>query len=303
MQYLTLFFETSDNKSSPMPHIFAMGASAAHWQTAFFVLRPVESILLIVNMLDFLRIFRVVFSNAGGFVWTLSIALFAICSVVGITSNLVAAILRAHLFELSSDGMAAVAVNDTATSASILLQFSDSAAALSLSSSIQPFTEAFTLLVLSALIIVVTNTCIRATTRDILDERKTKLWRSAAVLIFLLPRATFAAFEASVDAFQNNDYACLGACSASCTNKFSLMRSWLDFTPECRAFVALLSSPMLWILFLFLLFKIEQHSDRVRRRNTAAYLPFTTAEFESSSSSYLLSKVPSADASDLQRCR
>ncbi len=78
MQYLALFFETSDNKSSSMPHIFAMGADAAHWQTAFFVLRPIESILLIVNMLDVLRILRVVFRNAGGFVWTLSIALFAI---------------------------------------------------------------------------------------------------------------------------------------------------------------------------------------------------------------------------------
>lgn len=286
-----------------MPHIFAMGADAAHLQTAFFLLRPIESILLIVNILDVLRMFRVLIRIAGGFVWTLSIALIAICSVVGITSNLVAAILRAHLFELSSGGMAAVAVNDTATFASILLQFSDSAATLSLSSSIQPFTEAFMLLVLSVLIVVVTDTCIRATTRDILDARQTKLWRSATVLIFLLPRATFAAFEASVDAFQNNDYACLGACSALCTNKFSLLRSWLDFTPECRAFVALLSSPMLWILLLFLLFKIEQRAERVRRRNTAVYLPFTTAELDSSSSSYLLSKVPSADASDLQRCR
>ena len=265
--------------------------------------------MFIVNVLDVLRMLRFASGVTGGFAWTLSIALFAICSVVGITSNLVAAILRAHLFELSRDCMAAVAVNDTGTSASILLQFSDSAAALSLSSSIQPFTEAFMLLVLSVLIVVVTNTCIANTTREFLDARKTKLWRSAAVLIFPLPRAAFAAFEASVGAFQKNDHACLGACSASCTNKFSLMRSWLDFTPECRAFVAFLSSPTVWFLFLYLLFMIEDHADRVRRRNdrvrrrnTAAYLPFTAAELDSSSSSFLLSKAPAADASDLQRC-
>ena len=327
IQYSTLFFETSDNKSSSLLHIFAMGADAAHRQTAFFVLRPIESILFIVHLLDFLRMLRAVCLTAGGFVWTLSIALFAICSVAGFTSNLVAAILRAQLFQLSSDGVAAVAVNDTVTSARILLQFSDIAAELSLSSSVQPFTEAFMLLVLGALIVVETN---KLAAHELVSHevaRAIKLWRSAAVLIFLLPRATYAAFEASVDAFQNNDYACLGACSASCTNKFSLMRSWLDFTPECRALVAF--SWSLLCLFWFLVFK---EPDRVRRRHSAIYEPsddhhaqllrsessvpqssrnlrstaarsITTAELDSSSCSYLHSKVPSADTSDPARCR
>ena len=322
MQYLTLFFETSDNKSSSLLHMFAMGADAAHWQTAFFVLRPIESMLFIIHVLSFLRSIQVVLLTAAGFFWTLSIALFVICSVAGFGGNLVAAILRAQLFQLSSDGVAAVAVNDTATSARILLQFNDSAAALSLVSCVQPFTEAFMLLVLGALIIVETNKLHE-------DARAIKFWRSAAVLIFLLPRATYAAFEASVDAFQSNDSECLGACSASCTNKFSLMRSWLDFTPECRACIAF--SWSLLFLFWFLCFTMSDR-DRGQRRHSAIYLPsedrhaqllppessvprssgnfritaprsITTAELDSNSCAYLRSNVPSADASDLARCR
>jgi hypothetical protein len=311
-----------------MLHIFAMGADAAHWQIAFFVLRPIETMLFFVHVLYFLKIIQHAFDIAGGFVWRSSIDLFASCSVVGFAGNLVAAILRSQLFQLSSDGLAAVAMNDTVTSARILLQFSNNAAGLSFSSSIQPLTEAFMLAVLGVLTVVVMNKI--AAYVDVNAFREIKRWRTAALLIFVLPCATFAAFEATIDAFQDNDYACLGACSVSCTNNFSLMRSWLDFTPEYRSFVAFSSSPLLWCLFWFLIYMISVFYDH--RRNSATYLPsddhhsqllgpeslipqgsrnfsgraarsITTAELDSSSCSYFHSKAPSAGANDLARCR
>jgi hypothetical protein len=264
MQYITIFFETSDNKSSPILHVFAMGAAAAHWQAALFVLRPIETVFVIVSMKSMTLRLRSVLA-ANGYRYNvlaendsymhscryLLLCLSVICIVVGFASNVVAAMLRLQLFYVSSDGVAAIHMNDTVTYAQILPKFSDRANVVSWSSSIQPFMEAFVLFLNVVAVISASNAVIYRTRLwhgvigfDLI--RRMKFLR-VVLLFFALPRIAYAAFEATVRAFQKNDYACLAACDASCLSNFSLMRSWLEFTPEFHAFLVFVSSPLLWL--------------------------------------------------------
>lgn len=342
LQYLTLFFETSDRKSSPMLHVFSMGAAAAQWRAAFLVLHPIESIMLTISMI-FIAYCLLAFLEESGsnrklyFVWALCNASCVICMVVGMASNIIVAMLRSQLFNLSSDGVGAAAMNDTVTFVDILQQFNDDTASIFFTSSIQPFTEAFVLLLNIFVIVFATNSTIRRiqimralgsadTASDAKVIRHIKMVRAAAPL-FLLPRALHSALQATVAAFQSTDDACLGVCNISCTNRFALLRSWLDFHPELHTLVVLVSA-----LLLLLTIWSSGRVDRVQQRFNALYVPshdrnsqllrhdslsihlhrnlpirharsITTEDLDRSTSSYLHSPVPATASNEPSRCR
>jgi hypothetical protein len=324
-----------------MLHVFSMGAAAAQWRAAFLVLYPIESIMLTISMI-FIAYCLLAFLEESGtnrtmyFVWALCNALCVICNVVGVSSNIIVAMLSSQLFDLSSNGVAAAAMNDTVTFVDISQQFNDDSASVSFTSSIQPFTEAFVLLLNIFVIVMATNSTIRriqimlalgSTDRasDAKVIRHIKIVR-AAVPLFLLPRALHSALQATVTAFQSTDYACFGVCNISCTNGFALLRSWLDFHPELHALVVLVSSPLLLLLIIWSSGRV----DRVQQRFHALYIPshdrnsqllrhdslsihrnspirharsITTDDLDRSTSSYLHSPQPATASSEPSRCR
>lgn len=227
-------------------------------------------------------------------------------------------------------------MNDTVTFVDILQQFNDDTASIFFTSSIQPFTEAFVLLLNIFVIVFATNSTIRRiqimralgsadTASDAKVIRHIKMVRAAAPL-FLLPRALHSALQATVAAFQSTDDACLGVCNISCTNRFALLRSWLDFHPELHTLVVLVSA-----LLLLLTIWSSGRVDRVQQRFNALYVPshdrnsqllrhdslsihlhrnlpirharsITTEDLDRSTSSYLHSPVPATASNEPSRC-
>jgi hypothetical protein len=344
MQYDTSFVETSVNSSSPMLHVFFMGAAATHWRAAFLVLQPIELFCLIAGLhLITRRLLKFLAESSSNRVLEIfsvfSAVLSVIGSLVGLAGNFVSAVSRVGLFYLSSDGLAAAVRNDTLAATSIMQHYCDSAAVGFISSSIQPFTE-FLLLALNVCVMVmVTNATIRrmeimlllGAVNRVLDVnviRQIKVVRGA-VLLLILPRVFFAIFQASVYVSQSNDCACVGACSSTCSNPFYLIRNWLEFNPECRALLVLVSSPLLLSIIIWstsavvvqqryiihdepettfnqraepLIHSfIRSRGHRAERAAGASLL--TPAVLESNSSTFVYSREPKAGASEISRCR
>ena len=330
-----------------------MGEAIAFWHVAFLVLYPIELCCLIAAMLLMTRrLLNVLIGDTrngltvGRFGWMLSIAAASICGLAGLAGNIVVAKSHLQLFYLSSDGVYAIAANNSVAAAMIQRQFSDKAAASLLAASIQPLNEAF-VLALNVVVIFLATTAVirrfRSVSRGLLLDSvlvSRMMWRMivacAAVALTLCPRAAYAAFRAFTIVFQNNTDTCVGACDSSCMNQFSLMQRWLDFTPEFRVLVVLVSSPLLMLIVLWSMTtsrmtsliggRLDQHAPLLgpallpprvsldagdalgfqpvyRAVARAARLFVTPMELDSSSSTFFQTKDPEATASDSSRCR
>jgi hypothetical protein len=160
----------------------------------------------------------------------------------------------------------------------------------------------------------------------------------AAVMLTLGLRASYAALHATSSAFQTGTDTCFDACDNSCMNQFSLLQRWLDFTPEFRALVVLVSSPMLMLITLWSLTSSRmvallrggagQHhqpllgpgmhssySPQAREGSAlgfqsvhrpaarAARLAVTPIDLDNSSCTFVQTQEPESTASDSSRCR
>jgi hypothetical protein len=165
---------------------------------------------------------------------------------------------------------------------------------------------------------------------DVNVIRRIKVVRGA-VLLLILPRAFFAVFQATIYVSQSNDYACVGACSSTCSNPFYLIRNWLEFNPECRALLVLMSSPLLLSITIWstssvvvqqryiihdepdIFFNqraeplipgsLPNRSRGHRAERSAGASLLTHAVLESNSSTFVYSREPKADTSEISRCR
>jgi len=242
--------------------------------------------------------------------------------------------------------MAAIAANNTAAADSIRLQFSDKASASLLAASIQPFSEALALVPNIFVVFLATNASIRrirnslpllGTNHEFSRITRRMIVACAAVLLTLWPRAAYASLQATSSAFQKSTDTCYGACDSSCMNQFSLLQRWLDFSPEFRALVVLVSSPMLMLITLWSLTSSRtaallrggadrhqpllgpgMHSSYIpqarggnalgfqsvhRPAARAARLPVTPIDLDNSSSTFVQTQEPESTASDSSRCR
>jgi hypothetical protein len=354
MQYLTYFFESSGgssygNNSSQLQHVFAMGAAAARWRAVFLVLYPIEVCCLIAVMLLLThRLIDLLEHRGNPHVWRISLAAAFSCSLAGLAGNIVVAQSELQLFYLSGDGVAAIAANNTVAADSIQRQFSEKATASLLAASIQPFTEALALLPNIIVVFWATNAFIRRIRSSLglsgilLNPEFSRIMRQiivacAAVMLTLGLRASYAALHATSSAFQTSTDTCFDACDSSCMNQFSLLQRWLDFTPEFRALVVLVSSPMLMLITLWSLTSSRtaallrggadrhqpllgpgMHSSYIpqarggnalgfqsvhRPAARAARLPVTPIDLDNSSSTFVQKQEPESTASDSSRCR
>jgi hypothetical protein len=138
----------------------------------------------------------------------------------------------------------------------IMQQFSDTATAITRSSSVQLFTEAFILVLNIFIFILIVNATIHriqdlmfvspvggaANRFSEVTVNQMKLLR-AMVLLLLSPRALYTAFLAATGVLY--DAACLGICNSSCMDQLSLLRNWLEFSPEFRVLVVGVCRPFL----------------------------------------------------------
>ncbi len=265
MQYFTSFFKSNDDNSSQMRHVFEIGGGAATWHAVFLVLYSLEHICLIAAVSSIKRqLLRNLQSESESDcklanLSNISIIFSFCCGLTGLTGNFLCAQWRVDLFYLSSDVVTAIPNNGTVSISDIVQQFNDKATAFAHSSSIQPFCEAFALVLNACAFTSVINATIRrqvmlvpSLANRYLDAKSIYLMKflRAAVLLLLLPRASYAAFQATTSLLQSNNYSCTGSCNSSCMNNFALLRSWLEFTPEFHALIIFASSPLLMIIII-----------------------------------------------------
>lgn len=343
LQYLTSFFANNDGKSSQALHVFAMGDGAALWHAAFLALYPFEVFCLIAAISMIKGHLMAFYLQSRSYrklaiISKITTKLSVFCGLVGSLVNLLAANWRVQLVYRSSEVVSAIAKNESTFI--IMQQFSDTATAITRSSSVQLFTEAFILVLNIFIFILIVNATIHriqdlmfvspvggaANRFSEVTVNQMKLLR-AMVLLLLSPRALYTAFLATTGVLY--DATCLGICNSSCMDQLSLLRNWLEFSPEFRVLVVGVSSTLLMLIFIWITNRAVAQ-QRYRRFISPLYVPsrgyhsqllmpdhvspllsrshyperatqLTPAHLDASSSTFLHSKEPTTG--EVSRCR
>ena len=74
---------------------------------------------------------------------------------------------------------------------------------------------------------------------------------AAFVFVTFLLRAVFSTMNALSNALQNFDANCPTDCGIPCNNVWTLVQSWLQYTPEFQLTVVLISSPFALLFALW----------------------------------------------------
>ena len=74
---------------------------------------------------------------------------------------------------------------------------------------------------------------------------------AAVVFVTFLLRAVFSAMNAVSNALEIQVLTCSNGCDPACTNLWSVIQVWLEFTPEFQLIVVLISSPLALLVALW----------------------------------------------------
>ena len=74
---------------------------------------------------------------------------------------------------------------------------------------------------------------------------------AAFVFVAFLLRAVFSTMNALANALQNDGAACPTPCGIPCNNVWTLIKNWLNVTPEFQLAVVLISSPLALLVALW----------------------------------------------------
>jgi hypothetical protein len=243
----------------------------AAWSVAYsieFTCLIVAKLLVLDRLVGFVRRGKAVVPKkvlVGG---KIIVALVAVVCGAGMCGNAIVAHIRKVRGDLHYSAAVAYAANDIDAGNSFTSQALQQAALANRAVSVQQFCEVAVLLVIITVFVVVgimTTHRVRSAFKDLnnLDPgRRTVIdalafgsdlllrTRCSIVIVFLsfLLRAVFAIMNALGDQFQNVGASCAasasGPCDASCYNVWTLMGTWMFFTPGFRLVVELISFPV-----------------------------------------------------------
>ena len=256
--------------------------TSSYWLAAWSVTYSVEFVCLILAKLLVLdRLIGFVKRGVGAVPkkvlvgGKVVVALVAVVGVAGVCGNAVVADIRKARGDLHYSAAAAYAASDIGAGNSFTSQALQKATLANRTVSVQQFCEVAVLLVIIAVFIlvgVITTQRLRSAFKglDNLDHsRRTVIdalafgsdlllrTRCTTVFVFLafLPRAVFAIMNALGDQLQNVGDSCAataaGPCDPSCYNVWTLMGTWMFFTPAFRLLVELISFPVTLLVALW----------------------------------------------------
>jgi hypothetical protein len=276
MQFLVALFTVSTPGLLP-GQVQSLLAQNQYWVTAFYVTYAIEflclsvaKLLVLHRMADFAvpkgdglsRRFavggRVVM--AGGRV---VMAAVVVGNVVGLCSNVAAAVYSKRAGDLNNAAATAFADNSTEAAKAFVVQAGQKNTVALHASSVQRFCEVAVLLIIIlafAVVGIASASRVSSALRDLNDEhveavgrqlRRRIVGTTAFVFVTFLLRAVFSTMNALSNALQIEVATCNNFCDPACNNVWLVISVWLALTPEFQLSVVLISSPLALIVALW----------------------------------------------------
>jgi hypothetical protein len=256
-----------------------LSAQSEYWTAAFYVPYAIEFMLLsVAKLLVLHRMADFAVPKGDGLSRRLAVggrvvmAAVVVGNVVGLCGNVVAAVLHKQTGDLSNAAGAAFAANSTEAANAILVQAGQKNTVANDAGSVQQFCEVAVLLLIIIAFAVVGPACARRLSSEqqrhddnpLVDTaygaaaapawrklRRQILGTAAFVFVTFLLRAVFSTMNALSDALQNLGVECPTNCDIPCNNMWTLIQTWLQFTPELQLTVVLISSPLALLFALW----------------------------------------------------
>ena len=234
--YTVILAHTSEVPSYTSAEIEAMQLQSDWWKAAFLILYALE--LLCLTSCKLLVLDRMISSYLGSvgagsrerkWVETAHKTLHAVVlagNVTGLVANVVAVVYIVYRDNYSDH----------------------------IANSVQLFCEFIVLLLIIVAFAVLGFLCTRVLKAAPLQGARVQRQISmtvASVFVTFILRAIYACIFAVSDALQNDNAACQGKCDSPCFNNYTLILTWLDFTPEFQGVVVLISSPLTMLVALW----------------------------------------------------
>jgi len=275
MMTLVWIFSESQVPSGDNAQSWAMYANSqfAYWYSVFSITYAIEFLCLSVAkllVLDRMADFAV--PKGDGMSKRLAVggrvvmAVVVLGNVVGLCANVAAAVFYKKAGDYSSAASAAFAANNTDAGNNMSVSAGNSFQVANDANSAQSVCEVAVLLIIIfafAVVGIAGTRRVSSALANMSDEhraagrqlRRQIVGTAAFVFVTFLLRAAFAIMNALANGLQNNGAACgatdVNPCDSSCFNVYTIMQSWLQFTPELQLIVVLISSPLALLVALW----------------------------------------------------
>ena len=197
--------------------------------------------------------------------------LVALGNATGLIAMIAAAVYNMRAAALYSDASAALAANNTQLANDFVVSAKETSLTISRANSVQRFSEVTMLFIIIVAFLVVGALCahrINASLRmhdgsggvHSVDKASRRLRRQivstvCVVFVTFMLRSLYATFDALGDALQNVDAGCstvsTSPCDPNCNNVYSLINTWVAYTPEFQLVVVFISSPVALLVALW----------------------------------------------------
>ncbi len=270
MQSSVLFFNLNNpSYASTLTNAqyYSLAAQAQHWSAVFVIPYAIGFLCLSVAKLmalDQMMNFAVSKSRDVPRRWVVGgrvvMAGVVVGNVMGLCSNVASAVYYEQSAGSYSAASAAYAANNTAAGDNFVNIGSPQNQLAGSTQAVQLFCEVAVLLLIIVAFAVTGAACRRRFTSAQLDDTADgrQLWRQIVgtagfVFVTFLLRAVYSTMNAVTDELQDIGQSCPSGnpCDASCYNVYSLMQTWLYFTPEFQLSVELISSPLTLLVALW----------------------------------------------------
>jgi hypothetical protein len=261
---------------------YSLFAQFQYWSTAFNVTYAIEFLCLsVAKLLVLHRMADFAVPKSDGLSRRLAVggrvvmAAVVVGNVVGLCGNVATAVLHKQAGDLNNAAAAALAANSTEAANAIDVQAKQKNTVADDAASVQQFFEVAVLLLIIVAFAAVGAACARRLSSE--QQRHDALvnafnaadaaapapaWRklrrqivgtAAFVFVTFLLRAVFSTMNALSRALQTEVFTCTGSyfCDPACSNVWSLMKNWLNVTPEFQLAVVLISSPLALLVALW----------------------------------------------------
>jgi hypothetical protein len=271
MQTLVALFTTFNPDLSPA-QVNSLDAQAQHWAAAFYVPYAIEFLCLsVAKLLVLHRMADFAVPKGDGLsrllaVWgRVVMAAVVVGNVAGLCGNVAAAVLGKQAGDLYNTAGAAFAASSSEAANAIVVQANQKDTVANDAASVQQFCEVAVLLIIILAFAVVGIASARRVSsalalRNLNDDhveavgrqlRRRIVGTAAFVFVTFLLRAVFSTINALSGALEIQVPTCSNACDPACTNLWTVIQNWLEFTPEFQLIVVLISSPLALLVALW----------------------------------------------------
>ena len=257
----------------------SLNAQSQYWGAAFYVPYAIEFLCLsVAKLLVLHRMADFAVPKGDGLSRRLAVggrvvmAAVVVGNVVGLCGNVAAAVLSKQTGDLYNAAAAAFAANSTQAAYTFVAQANQKNSVTNDAGSVQQFCEVAVLLLIIIAFAVIGPACARrlSSEQQRFDDnpfvdaayaaaaapawrkvRRQILGTAAFVFVTFLLRAVFSTMNALASALQNQGAVCPTFCSIPCNNVWTLIGTWLQYTPEFQLTVVLISSPLALLFALW----------------------------------------------------